>query len=203
MQGAAGARDRLSPMPLPPSPFPARPPASRARWVAEAVEAEGGAAGAADREARARRLYERAYRSLRESQPDAKEEAVMLLEAWRDFEAAGSPGSARGAEEAGRAVEAVSRKMPRRVKRKRAVLLEDGTAAGGMEEYYDYIFPVQREGEKEGGGGRGWRRGWGARRRRRRRRRGSRAGQQPGLLCAAARACRGGNAYCASLISCC
>jgi hypothetical protein len=29
-------------------------------------------------------------RSIREGAPDAKEEAVMLLEAWRDFEAAGS-----------------------------------------------------------------------------------------------------------------
>lgn len=32
--------------------------------------------------------------------------------------------------------------MPRRVKRKRPILLEDGTEAGGLEEYYDYIFPV-------------------------------------------------------------
>lgn len=32
-------------------------------------------------------VYERAFRSLRENQPDAKEEAVMLLEAWRTFEA--------------------------------------------------------------------------------------------------------------------
>jgi hypothetical protein len=31
-------------------------------------------------------VYERAFRSLREGQPDAKEEAVMLLEAWREFE---------------------------------------------------------------------------------------------------------------------
>ena len=44
-----------------------------------------------------RSVYERAYRSLREDQPDAKEEAVMLLEAWRNLErraaaAAGIPG---------------------------------------------------------------------------------------------------------------
>lgn len=39
-------------------------------------------------------------------------------------------------------MEAVEKKMPRRVKRKRPILLEDGTEAGGMEEYYDYIFPV-------------------------------------------------------------
>lgn len=32
-------------------------------------------------------VYERAFRSLRDNQPDAKEEAVMLLEAWRAFEA--------------------------------------------------------------------------------------------------------------------
>ena len=32
-------------------------------------------------------VYERAFRSLREHQPDAKEEAVMLLEAWQAFEA--------------------------------------------------------------------------------------------------------------------
>lgn len=32
-------------------------------------------------------VYERAFRSLRDNQPDAKEEAVMLLEAWRSFEA--------------------------------------------------------------------------------------------------------------------
>ena len=43
-------------------------------------------------------MYERAFRSLREDQPDAKEEAVMLLEAWRSFEqraaaAAGTSGA--------------------------------------------------------------------------------------------------------------
>lgn len=35
----------------------------------------------------ARAVYTRALRSLRETQPGAKDEAVMLLEAWRDFEA--------------------------------------------------------------------------------------------------------------------
>lgn len=45
-------------------------------------------AAAAERETRARRVYERAFRGLRDGQPDAKEEAVMLLEAWRTFEAA-------------------------------------------------------------------------------------------------------------------
>lgn len=32
--------------------------------------------------------------------------------------------------------------MPRRVKRKRPIVLDDGSQPGGMEEYYDYIFPV-------------------------------------------------------------
>lgn len=60
-----------------------------------------------------RSVYERAFRSLRESQPDAKEEALMLLEAWRAFEAAAGSGET--------AVAAVERRMPKRVKRKRPV----------------------------------------------------------------------------------
>ena len=74
-------------------------------------------------------MYERAFRSLRESQPDAKEEAVMLLEAWRDFE-----GSAASHSEAQRraAVEAVERRMPKRIKRKRAIVLEDGSDGGAL-----------------------------------------------------------------------
>lgn len=48
----------------------------------------------------------------------------------------------RPPDERERAVAAVEKKMPRRVKRKRPIMLEDGTQAGGMEEYYDYIFPV-------------------------------------------------------------
>ncbi|KAL4860107.1 Crooked neck-like protein 1 [Chlorella vulgaris] len=111
---------------------------ARQQQLAEAEEAEGGEAGTAERETRARRVYERALRSLRDSQPDAKEEAVMLLEAWRSFEAGCT---SRPAEERQKAVAAVQAKMPRRVKRKRAILLDDGSSTGGMEEYYDYIFP--------------------------------------------------------------
>ncbi|GAB4816800.1 hypothetical protein N2152v2_003846 [Parachlorella kessleri] len=113
---------------------------ARRQREAEAAEAEGGAAGAAERETRARRVYERALRALREGQPDAKEEAVMLLEAWREFEAGCT---SRPPDERARAVAAVEKKMPRRVKRKRPIVLEDGTEAGGMEEYYDYIFPEE------------------------------------------------------------
>ncbi len=53
-----------------------------------ALEAEGPAESVA-REARARSVFERAFRSLRET-PELKEEAVMLLEAWRAFEAENS-----------------------------------------------------------------------------------------------------------------
>ena len=35
----------------------------------------------------ARDVYERAFKSLRSTQTDAKEEAVMLLESWKEFEA--------------------------------------------------------------------------------------------------------------------
>lgn len=72
----------------------------------------------------------------------------MLLEAWRSFEAGCT---SRPAEERQKAVAAVQAKMPRRVKRKRAILLDDGSSTGGMEEYYDYIFPVRG---REGGIGR-------------------------------------------------
>ncbi len=39
-------------------------------------------------------------------------------------------------------VEAVQKKMPKRVKRKRPVRTEDGLEVG-QEEYYDYIFPEE------------------------------------------------------------
>ena len=112
--------------------------------AAEAAEAEaddsaGGSESRVEREARARAVYDRAFKALRELQSDAKEEAVMLLEAWRDFEKQTTTAAA-GAENVYRVSE-VEAKMPRRVKRKRPIELEDGTRTGGLEEYYDYIFP--------------------------------------------------------------
>uniref|UniRef100_A0A061QTJ9 Crooked neck n=1 Tax=Tetraselmis sp. GSL018 TaxID=582737 RepID=A0A061QTJ9_9CHLO len=98
---------------------------------------EDTAAAAEEREAAARSVYERAYRCLRDEQPEAKEEAVLLLEAWRRFE---QEAAARGGEASSSAVEAVERRLPRRIKRKRPILTDDGLEAG-MEEYYDYIFP--------------------------------------------------------------
>eukprot|EP00898_Chlorokybus_atmophyticus_P002064 jgi/Chlat1/2859/Chrsp194S00790 len=81
----------------------------------------------------ARGIYERGLRSLQETAPDAKEERVMLLEAWRDFEA--EHGNVQTRED-------VNKKLPKRVKRKRPVISEDGIAAG-YEEFYDYIFPEE------------------------------------------------------------
>ncbi|KAF6258280.1 TPR-like protein [Scenedesmus sp. NREL 46B-D3] len=92
------------------------------------------------RAVRARGVFERGLRAVREGAPDAKEEAVMLLEAWRDFEAACS--DFRRRDEVAAAVTAVERKMPRRIKRKRAITNEAGLASG-MEEYYDYVFPEE------------------------------------------------------------
>lgn len=95
---------------------------------------------AADRQTKTRQLYQRAYKSLRDSQPDNKEEAVMLLEAWRDFEKSST--STTTTKE--HLIAAVETKMPKRVKRKRPIQLEDGSKPGGFEEYYDYVFPEEQ-----------------------------------------------------------
>lgn len=58
--------------------------ASEAR--VEAAAALEGEESAAQREVRARSVYERAFTEMRAEQAAAKEEALMLLEAWREFE---------------------------------------------------------------------------------------------------------------------
>ena len=77
---------------------------------------------------RARRIFERAYQSMKEK--DLKEERVALLLAWKSFEQTHG-----GAEE----VERVEAQMPRKVKRRRK-LDEDR-----YEEYMDYVFPADDE----------------------------------------------------------
>ncbi|EON61372.1 pre-mRNA-splicing factor CLF1 [Coniosporium apollinis CBS 100218] len=73
---------------------------------------------------RARSIFQRAYRSMREK--DLKEERVALLNAWKSFETThGSPED----------VEKVEKMMPRKVKKRRR--LDDGS----FEEYPDYVFP--------------------------------------------------------------
>ena len=80
----------------------------------------------------ARSVFEKAYSALREA--DQREECMMLLEAWEGFE------TAQGEEENHSNIESVKQKMPKRIKKKRQIQLDDGSNAG-WEEYYDYIFP--------------------------------------------------------------
>ena len=75
--------------------------------------------------ARARKVFERAHKSMRDK--DAKEERVSLLNAWLDFE------RAHGSVED---IEAVQKQMPRKIKRRRK--LDDDT----YEEFLDYVFPA-------------------------------------------------------------
>lgn len=82
----------------------------------------------------AREVYKRAYKHLRDgvhSSDNNKEETVLLLESWQSFE------SEHGDAETLRDVES---KMPKQVKRRRAVRDSAGEEVG-LEEYYDYIFP--------------------------------------------------------------
>ncbi|CAG8738257.1 8215_t:CDS:10, partial [Dentiscutata erythropus] len=85
-----------------------------------------------DREAaveRARKVFEQAYESMKEK--ELKEERVLLLESWKEFE------SNNGTEEMLSAVEA---KMPKVVKKRRKVEETEGQGVV-WEEYFDYIFP--------------------------------------------------------------
>ncbi|KAG8224262.1 hypothetical protein J437_LFUL001642 [Ladona fulva] len=84
-----------------------------------------------ERIARARRIYDRANQALRSRGPSEKEERVLLLEAWRDFEAR------LGDEDSQNRVKQL---MPRRIKRRQRVRAEDGSEVG-WEEFFDYIFP--------------------------------------------------------------
>ncbi|KAG5185208.1 hypothetical protein JKP88DRAFT_207999 [Tribonema minus] len=97
-----------------------------ASYGAFEAAAEGGGGAAA-----ARAVFERGYAALR--QMDLREERVILLEAWRDMEKARSGGDAA-------ALRAVEARMPRRLKKKRMLLGDQGEEVG-WEEYYDYRFP--------------------------------------------------------------
>jgi crooked neck len=87
------AKFEAEPLPLPEQEQQQQPDQQQQQQPDQQQRAPGEGLSAADRAARAARaraVYERGFRSIREGSPDAKEEAVMLLEAWRDFEAAGS-----------------------------------------------------------------------------------------------------------------
>ncbi|KAG5459465.1 MAG: hypothetical protein BJ554DRAFT_129, partial [Olpidium bornovanus] len=97
----------------------------------------------ADRCRRARAVFARADR--RAKQREAKEDRVVILEAWRDFE------NAYGSTET---KAAIASKMPKVVKRRRKVQAEGGaatkdTAGVVWEEYFDYLFPDE-QGAKPG-----------------------------------------------------
>ncbi|KAF2279460.1 TPR-like protein [Westerdykella ornata] len=78
--------------------------------------------------ARARRIFERAHKTMKEK--DLKEDRVALLNAWRDFET--TYGSAED-------VERIEKQMPRKVKKRRK--LDDDS----FEEYLEYVFPADDE----------------------------------------------------------
>eukprot|EP00541_Cyclophora_tenuis_P019239 CAMPEP_0116554878 /NCGR_PEP_ID=MMETSP0397-20121206/7830_1 /TAXON_ID=216820 /ORGANISM="Cyclophora tenuis, Strain ECT3854" /LENGTH=208 /DNA_ID=CAMNT_0004080075 /DNA_START=310 /DNA_END=936 /DNA_ORIENTATION=+ len=83
--------------------------------------------------AEARSTFKKAYDQLKAE--EAKEERVLLLDAWRVFEKAKGDVAS---------VTAVEEKMPRRVKRKRMRMDENG-AELGWEEYFDYHFPDDQD----------------------------------------------------------
>ena len=62
-----------------------------------------------------------------------KEERLLLLEGWRDAHT--EAGDADKAEQ-------VQSRMPKRIKKKRPIVGEDGEAAG-WEEFYDYVYPEE------------------------------------------------------------
>ncbi|KAA8528264.1 hypothetical protein F0562_035485 [Nyssa sinensis] len=78
----------------------------------------------------ARRVFEKAINYYRTSAPELKEERAMLLEEWlnmeSDFGELGDINLVRG-------------KLPKKLKRRRQIEIEDGPA--GYEEYIDYVFP--------------------------------------------------------------
>ncbi|TPX44548.1 hypothetical protein SeMB42_g04283 [Synchytrium endobioticum] len=82
-----------------------------------------------------RSIFDKGHAALKAK--DAREERVILLEAWREFERGLI---AAGKAEDGAALGAVEARMPKVVKKRRRVVLDDGSA-GGWEEHYDFIFP--------------------------------------------------------------
>jgi len=86
-----------------------------------------------DRLEEARHVYEDANKKLRQN--GEKEERLMLLEAWKQFEKELYQES-----EDETSLRAVEKLMPRRVKKRRKIQSEDGTDQG-WEEFFEYIFP--------------------------------------------------------------
>ncbi|AWP20452.1 putative crooked neck-like protein 1 [Scophthalmus maximus] len=85
--------------------------------------------GGGDRLQRCRQIFEEANKGMRSC--EEKEERLMLLESWREFEREFGSDSTE---------ERVEKLLPEKVKKRRKLTAEDGSDAG-WEEYYDYIFP--------------------------------------------------------------
>ncbi|EXC02943.1 Crooked neck-like protein 1 [Morus notabilis] len=82
----------------------------------------------------ARRIFEKAVNYFRTSAPELKEERAMLLEEWLNMEASfGELGD----------VGLVQSKLPKKLKKRRQIVLEDGPT--GYEEYIDYLFPDETQ----------------------------------------------------------
>jgi len=79
--------------------------------------------------AKSQAVYKEGNKAMKET--GEKEERLMLLESWKEYE------MEYGDEEAQQAIQKI---MPDKIKRRRKVTTEDGSDAG-WEEYYDYIFP--------------------------------------------------------------
>jgi crooked neck len=88
---------------------------------------------------KARDIYSRSYQYFKsgsmekdENELDLKEQRLMLLESWKEFE------EKHGNDDS---VESVVKKFPKRIKKRRPVESADGSRGYLWEEYYDYIFP--------------------------------------------------------------
>ncbi|PKU29545.1 crooked neck-like protein 1 [Limosa lapponica baueri] len=86
-------------------------------------------AGKEESLSRCRQIYEEANKAMRNC--EEKEERVMLLESWRNFEEEFGTDTTK---------ERIDKLMPEKIKKRRKLQAEDGSDAG-WEEYYDYIFP--------------------------------------------------------------
>ncbi|KAE8125962.1 hypothetical protein FH972_020722 [Carpinus fangiana] len=116
---------------------------SYAKFEASAMKEDGGGLDLAEENLheqkkhciqRARRVFEKAINYFRTSAPELKEERAMLLEEWLNMESSfGKLGD----------VSLVQSKLPKKLKRRRQILAEDGPA--GYEEYIDYLFPEETQ----------------------------------------------------------
>jgi len=83
----------------------------------------------------ARSIYMRGF-DLCLKKDETNEERFALLELWKEFEE--DVADEVGEEQA--RFDEIKKRVPKKVKRKRRLLTEDGQDAG-FEEYYDYLFP--------------------------------------------------------------